>query len=160
MLQRVRPAGGQVASLITRATVAAGIEALRPRPGRSSRPARPDRSNRRDQIETRFGVVCNRAATAATLRPSSRNTIMLARSRSRTPIVVACDRRRSSAATTGSATTSLIVSDEPWPPSERLDGRVLFVAADQCAAAQAQGVSSARRRLGQLFTSLVSTSFR
>jgi hypothetical protein len=47
----------------------------------------------------------------------------------------------------------------PWPRSERLDGRGLFVA-DQCAAAQAQGVSSASRLLGQLLTSLVNTSVR
>jgi hypothetical protein len=53
------------------------------------------------------------------------------------------------------------VSDEPWPPSERLDGSVLFAAADdQCAAAQPQGVRSASRLLGQLLTSLVSTSVR
>ena len=46
------------------------------------------------------------------------------------------------------------VSDEPWPPSERLDGSVLFAAADdQCAAAQPQGVRSASRLLGQLLTS-------
>jgi len=32
-----------------------------------------------------------------------------------------------------SATAWLSVSDEPWPRSERLDGRVLFAAADQCA---------------------------
>jgi predicted ATPase len=54
-----------------------------------------------------------------------------------------------------------LVSDEPWPPSERLDGSVLVAAADdQCAAAQPQGVSSASRLLGQLLTSLVSTSVR
>ena len=40
------------------------------------------------------------------------------------------------------------------------DGRVLFAADDECAAAQAQGVSSARRLLGQLLTSLVSTSVK
>jgi hypothetical protein len=40
------------------------------------------------------------------------------------------------------------------------DGRVLFGAADQIAAAQPQGVSSASRLLGQLLTSLVSTSVR
>jgi hypothetical protein len=52
------------------------------------------------------------------------------------------------------------VSDDPWPRSERLDGRVLFAAADQCAVDQPQGVSSASRLLGQLLTSLVSTSVR
>ena len=53
------------------------------------------------------------------------------------------------------------VSDEPWPPAEPLDAPVLLIATiDQCAAAQPQGVSSARRLLGQLLTSLVSTSVR
>ena len=52
------------------------------------------------------------------------------------------------------------VSEEPWPRSEGLDRRVLFAAADQCGAAQPQGVSSASRLLGQLLTSLVSTSVR
>src|SRR5262249_6533366 len=52
------------------------------------------------------------------------------------------------------------VSDEPRPRSERLDGQVLFAAADQCLVDQRQGVSSAIRLLGQLLTSLVSTSVR
>jgi hypothetical protein len=42
--------------------------------------------------------------------------------------------------------SGLFVSAMPWRRSERLDGRGLFVA-DQCAAAQAQGVSSASRLL-------------
>jgi len=53
-----------------------------------------------------------------------------------------------------------IVSDEAWPRSERLDGRVWFAAADQCAVGQPQGVSSAIRLLGQLWTSFVSRSVR
>src|SRR5260370_27722756 len=53
-----------------------------------------------------------------------------------------------------------IVSDEAWPRSERLDGRVWFTAADQCAVGQPQGVSSAIRLLGQLWTSFVSRSVR
>ena len=53
------------------------------------------------------------------------------------------------------------VSDELWPPAEPLDAPVLFTAAgDQRAAAQPQGVSSASRLLGQLLTSLLSTSVR
>src|SRR5712671_4448032 len=52
------------------------------------------------------------------------------------------------------------VSDEWWPRSERLDGLVLFVAADQCAVDQPQVVSSAIRLLRQLLTSLVSRSLR
>jgi hypothetical protein len=59
-LQRVRISGGRVASVITRATFAAGIECLRRRPILSSSPARPRSSKRFDLIETRFGVVPSR----------------------------------------------------------------------------------------------------
>src|SRR6516225_7077161 len=41
-----------------------------------------------------------------------------------------------------------------------LTRQVLFAAADQCSVAQRQGVNSAIRLLGQLLTSLVSTSVR
>ena len=51
------------------------------------------------------------------------------------------------------------VSEVLIAPSERVDGG--FEAPDQpVAGAQAQGVSSLRRLLGQLLTSLVSTSAR
>src|SRR5260370_37460652 len=53
-----------------------------------------------------------------------------------------------------------IVGDEAWPRSERLEGRVWLAAVDQCAVGQPQGVSSAIRLLGQLWTSFVSRSVR
>lgn len=56
MLQRLLPGGGRVASVMTRATFAAAIEALRPRPGRSVRPSMPDLAKRPDHVETRCGV--------------------------------------------------------------------------------------------------------
>src|SRR5690348_1854146 len=53
----------------------------------------------------------------------------------------------------------LTVSDEPWPRSAPLDNG-FYPPPDQSAAPQPQGVSSASRLLGQLLTSLVSTSVR
>jgi hypothetical protein len=55
-----------------------------------------------------------------------------------------------------------IVSAALGPVSRRVDGLVLFAGGDdqRCWTAQAQGVSSASRLLGQLLTSLVSTSDR
>ena len=108
ILQRVLPSGGRIASVTTRASVGAESDALRPRPGLSSRPARPALSNRFDHIDTRFGVVFSCAATASTPTPSSRRRMISARWRSRTPIVVARDRRRSSFTTSGSARNCLI----------------------------------------------------
>ena len=108
ILQRLLPCGGRVASVMTRATFAAEIEALRPRPGSSASPSRPDLAKRVDHIETRFDVVLSRSATASTPRPSMRSRMMLARSRSRIPIVVDRERRRSSAITSGSACSRLI----------------------------------------------------
>ena len=107
-LQRLLPGGGRVASVMTRATFAAAIEVLRPRPGRSARPSRPDLAKRPDHVETRFAAVLSRSATASTPRPSSRSRMMLARSRSRTPIVADRDQRRSSPTTQGAASSRLL----------------------------------------------------
>src|SRR3954452_21376779 len=61
MLHRRLPVGGRVASVTTRATFAAGIDALRPRPGLSASPSKPDASKRTHHSDTRLGVVlsCN-----------------------------------------------------------------------------------------------------
>jgi len=107
-LQRFRVFGGRVASVKTRATFAAGIDGLRPRPGSSSKPSSPRSAKRVDHSETRFAVVFSRAAATVTLTPSSRSRTMLARSRSRTVLVVARDRRRSSSMTVRSACKRLI----------------------------------------------------
>src|ERR1700757_2165470 len=69
MPQRRLPFGGRVASVTTRATLASGIDALRPRPGLSASPSRPDLSKRTHHVETRFGVVFNCSATASTPTP-------------------------------------------------------------------------------------------
>src|ERR1700724_286356 len=55
MLQRVLPCGGRVASVTTRATFEFEIDGLRPRPGLSSRPARPDVSKRPDHRGNALG---------------------------------------------------------------------------------------------------------
>src|SRR5690242_21793741 len=63
ILQRLLPSGGRVASVMTRATFAGAIEALRPRPGSSASPSRPDPAKRVDHMETRLEVVLSRSAT-------------------------------------------------------------------------------------------------
>jgi transposase len=113
IFQRLLPGGGPVASVMTRATIAAAIEALRRRPGLSASPSRPDPAKREDYIETRLGVVLSRSATASTPRSSTRSRVMLPHSRSRTPIAKDRERRRSSATTLGS-------------PYSRLIGRAIF----------------------------------
>ena len=103
MLQRRLPSGGRVVSVSTRASFASGIDALRPRPGLSANPSRPEISKRLDHVETRFGVVFSCSATAWTPTPASRSRMMSARSRSRTSTVADRDRRRSSLTALGSA---------------------------------------------------------
>jgi hypothetical protein len=107
-LQRVLGFGGRVASVMTRATLASGSEGLRPRPGSSSRPSKPCRSNRFVHVETRLGVVPSFSAAAVTDSPSSRASTISARSRSRTVLVLARDRRRNSFTTSASAAIRLI----------------------------------------------------
>jgi hypothetical protein len=124
ILQRLLPGGGRVASVMTRATFAAEIEALRPRPGSSASPSRPDLAKRVDHMETRFEVVLSRSATASTPSPSMRSRMMLARSPSRIPIVVDRERRRSSAITPGSACSRLIGRPILATPGRRT-GRLL-----------------------------------
>src|SRR5204862_2785387 len=51
-LQRLRLLGGRVASVMTRAILAAGKDGLRPRPPLSASPSSPAFSIRDDQIET------------------------------------------------------------------------------------------------------------
>src|ERR1700757_3774982 len=108
MLQRVLPCGGRVASVMTRATFAFEIDGLRPRPGLSSRAARPDVSKHTDHSETRLGVVFRRSPPTSTPTPASRSRMMLALSLSRAPMVLDRDRRRSSFTTFGSAYSRLI----------------------------------------------------
>jgi len=123
-LQRLRPFGGRVTSVTTRSTFFVGIEGLRPRPAASSSPASPRVSKRFDHVETRFAVVFNRSAISATPRPSSRRRIISARSRSRTMLVLARDRRRKSSTTAGSACKRLIGrAIQVIPPANQLQDR-------------------------------------
>ena len=65
---------------MTRATFAAAIEALRPRPGSSASPSRPDLAKRADHMETRFGRRVQPFGNGFDAEPSSRSrTIALAR---------------------------------------------------------------------------------
>src|SRR5208337_27304 len=82
-LQRLRPSGGQVASVMTRSIFAAGMDGLRPRPILSLRPSSPNRSKRFDHIDTVGIDVFIRPATSSILKPSSRNRMILDRKRSR-----------------------------------------------------------------------------
>src|SRR3954462_1342440 len=78
MLHRRLPAGGRGAAVTTRATFAAGIDALRPRPGLSASPSKPDASKRTHPSDTRLGVVLSCPATASTPPPASRRRIISA----------------------------------------------------------------------------------
>jgi hypothetical protein len=107
-LQRLQPFGGRVTSPTTRATFASDMEGRRPRPGLSSRPARPWFSKRFDQVETRFAVVPSSSATVSTLTPFMRSRMIDARSCSRTVLVAALALRCSSLTTCASACKRLI----------------------------------------------------
>src|SRR5208283_3533826 len=72
MLQQVLPVGGRVASVITRATFPAGIDAFRPRPGRSSRPALLSR-HRSKRV---FNTMCLNPSFAALSDHIRRNTTL------------------------------------------------------------------------------------
>src|ERR1700758_2262031 len=108
MLQRRLPFGGRVASVTTRATLASGIDALRPRPGLSASPSRPDLSKRTHHAEARFDVILLRFEGVGVDAVAEQLNTTLARSRSRTPMVVERDRRRSSFTTSGPACSRLI----------------------------------------------------
>ena len=95
-LQRLHPAGGRVARLMTCSTLSNGNHGLRPRPGLSCNPSSPRSSNRWDHLQTQGRLTLSSRATSDSRNPVPRSKTISARRLSRRGVVLARARRVSS----------------------------------------------------------------